>query len=187
MPSDEVSILDLTIGIGAILGADMEVVDAPALPPLIDKPFDAATYQPRTHVSSPGSISRSEGLIPGIDEYILLREPIEHLSADASTVISRSTGSYGSISGPWCWYERLPAEAHALVDVPGFGPFCSALIQMRAESLLYGALVERWWDTTESLNFSSIGELTPTPYEFLMLIGPRVGVGGPIPCDPDMT
>ncbi|KAL7196124.1 hypothetical protein ACSBR1_036192 [Camellia fascicularis] len=43
------------------------------------------------------------------------------------------------------------------------------------------------WDTTDSFHFSSIGELTLTPYDFSILTGLRVGVGGPIPCDLDMT
>ncbi|KAL7253908.1 hypothetical protein ACSBR1_008281 [Camellia fascicularis] len=123
----------------------------------------------------------------GIDEDILLREPAEHLSADASTVRARRIGGYGSISGPRRWYERLPTEVCTLVDAAGFGPFCSGLIQMRAESLLYGALVERWWDTIELFHFSSIEEPTLTLYDFSMLTGLRAGVGGPIPCDPDMT
>ncbi|KAL7170398.1 hypothetical protein ACSBR2_035297 [Camellia fascicularis] len=101
-------------------------------------------------------------------------------------VIVRRIDGYGSIFGPRHWYERLLVEVRTLVDVAGFGPFCSGLIQMRAESLLYGALVERWWDTTDSFHFSLIGELTLTPYDFLMLIALRVGVGGPIPFDPDM-
>ncbi|GMP59919.1 hypothetical protein CsSME_00023000 [Camellia sinensis var. sinensis] len=46
-----------------------------------------------------------------------------------------------------------------LVDVVSFGVFCSGLIQMRTDLLLYGALVE-------SL---------------------RTGIRGPIPFDPDMT
>ncbi|XP_028052401.1 protein MAIN-LIKE 2-like [Camellia sinensis] len=58
---------------------------------------------------------------------------------------------------------------------------------MRAETLMYGVLVERWWDTTDSFHFSSIGELTLTPYDFSMLTNLRVRVGGPIPYDPDMT
>ncbi|GMP68366.1 hypothetical protein CsSME_00028002 [Camellia sinensis var. sinensis] len=72
MASDEVPIPDLAIGIGAVLGADIESKDVLVLPPLIDRPFDAATYRPRTHAPSPGSILRFEGLIPGIDEDILL-------------------------------------------------------------------------------------------------------------------
>ncbi|KAL7175262.1 hypothetical protein ACSBR2_028966 [Camellia fascicularis] len=135
----------------------------------------------------PCGILRFEGLIYRIDEDILLQELAEHLSADASTVIARRIGGYRSISGPRRWYERLPAEVHALVDAVDFGPFCSGLIQIRAKSQLYGALVKRWWDTTNSFQFSSIGELTLTPYDFSMLTGLRVGVGDPIPYDPDMT
>ncbi|GMP93691.1 hypothetical protein CsSME_00043416 [Camellia sinensis var. sinensis] len=73
-------------------------------------PFDVATYQPRTHVPPPGGILRFEGFIPGMDEDTLLQEPMEHVSADASTVIAKRIGGYGSISGPRRWYERLPAE-----------------------------------------------------------------------------
>ncbi|KAL7170288.1 hypothetical protein ACSBR2_035206 [Camellia fascicularis] len=58
---------------------------------------------------------------------------------------------------------------------------------MRAESWLYAALVDRWWDTTSSFHFCSTGEMTLTLYNFLMLIGLLVGVGGPVPFDPDMT
>ncbi|KAL7250488.1 hypothetical protein ACSBR1_012491 [Camellia fascicularis] len=80
----------------------------------------------------------------------------------------------------------FPVEVHTCVNAVGFGPFYSGLIQMRAEPLLYGALVERWWDTTDSFHFSSIGELTLTPYDFSMLTGLRVGVGSTISFDPDM-
>ncbi|GMP34945.1 hypothetical protein CsSME_00007600 [Camellia sinensis var. sinensis] len=72
MASDDVSIPDPTIGIGAILGSNMEAEDALVLPPLIDKPFDAATYRPRTHALSPNGILRFNGLIPRIDEDIQL-------------------------------------------------------------------------------------------------------------------
>ncbi|KAL7168350.1 hypothetical protein ACSBR2_038734 [Camellia fascicularis] len=58
---------------------------------------------------------------------------------------------------------------------------------MRAKSWLYMALVERWWDTTNSFHFFSTGEMTLTPYDFSMLTGLRVGVGDPIPFNPDMT
>ncbi|KAL7264118.1 hypothetical protein ACSBR1_002131 [Camellia fascicularis] len=102
-------------------------------------------------------------------------------------VIARRIGGYGSISGPQHWYKRLPVEVRTLVNAAGFGPFYSGLIQMRAEPLLYGALVERWWDTIDSFHFSSISELTLTSYDFSMLTGLQVGVGGPILFDPDMT
>ncbi|GMP98244.1 hypothetical protein CsSME_00046209 [Camellia sinensis var. sinensis] len=72
MASNEVPIPDPAIGIGAIFGIDMEAEDAPALPPLVDRPFDAATYRPCTHAPPPSSILRFEGLIRGINEDILL-------------------------------------------------------------------------------------------------------------------
>ncbi|KAL7181429.1 hypothetical protein ACSBR1_040338 [Camellia fascicularis] len=138
MASDEVPIPDPTIGIGATLGADMEGDEAVALLSLTERPFDAATYRPRTHV------------------------------------VARRVSGYGSISSPLHWHERLPTEVPVAVDAAGFGPFCLGLIQMRAESWLYGALVERWWDTTDSFHFSSTGEMTLTPYDFSMLIGALV-------------
>ncbi|KAL7176312.1 hypothetical protein ACSBR2_029789 [Camellia fascicularis] len=175
MASGELPIPDLVIDIGAVLceGIETEDIFPPILelelPPLAERPFNVATYQPRTHALTLSGILLFEGLLLGIDEDILLREPTEHLSADASM------------------YERLPAEVCALIDAVGFGPFASGLIQTRAEPLLYGALVERWWDTTDSFHFSSIGEVTLTPYDFAMLTGLRVGVGGPIPFHPDMA
>ncbi|CAL5321845.1 hypothetical protein CsSME_00011680 [Camellia sinensis var. sinensis] len=185
--SDEVPIPEPAIGVGAALGADIEAEEAVALLPLAERPFDAVIYQPRTHVPPPSGILRFEGFIPELDEDTLLREPMELISADASTVIARRIGGYGSISGPRHWYERLPAEVRTSVDAAGFGPFCSGFIQTRVESWLYGALVERWWDTTSSFHFSFTGDMTLTPYDFLILIGLRVGVGGPVPFDPDMT
>ncbi|KAL7169689.1 hypothetical protein ACSBR2_034674 [Camellia fascicularis] len=73
------------------------------------------------------------GIIPGLEEDTLLREPTEHLSADASTVIARRIIGYGTISGPRRWYERLPTEVRTVVNAAGFGPFCSGLIQIWAE------------------------------------------------------
>ncbi|KAL7213066.1 hypothetical protein ACSBR2_015718 [Camellia fascicularis] len=50
---------------------------------------------------------------------------------------------------------------------------------------LLRALVERWWDTTNSFHLSSAGEMTMTPYDFSMITG--LGVrGDPIPFDMDM-
>ncbi|GMP81534.1 hypothetical protein CsSME_00036210 [Camellia sinensis var. sinensis] len=157
MASDEVSIPEPAIGVGISLGADMEAEEATALLFLTERPFDVATYQPSTYVPPPGGILRFKGFIPGLDKDTL--------------VITKRIGDYGSISSPQCWCERLPTEVRTLVDADGFGPFCSRLIQMRVESWLYGALVERWWDTTSSFHFSSTREMTLTPYDFSMLTG----------------
>ncbi|KAL7205284.1 hypothetical protein ACSBR2_018261 [Camellia fascicularis] len=50
---------------------------------------------------------------------------------------------------------------------------------------LLGALVERWWDTTNSFHFSIAGDMKMTPYNFAILIGIEVG-GRLIPYDIDM-
>ncbi|KAL7207245.1 hypothetical protein ACSBR1_029247 [Camellia fascicularis] len=101
MASDEVPIPDPTVGIGVALGVDMEIEEAAAaLLSFAERPFDAATYQPRTHVPPPSSILRFGGFIVRLDEDTLLREPMEHVSTDASMVIARRIGGYSSISGP---------------------------------------------------------------------------------------
>ncbi|GMP42016.1 hypothetical protein CsSME_00011900 [Camellia sinensis var. sinensis] len=115
MANDEVPIPEPAKDVGAILGTDMEVEEATALLPLTERPFDAATYRPRTHVPPPGSILRFEGFIPRLDDDTLLQEPMEHISANASMVIARRVGGYGSISGPRRWYERLPTEVCTLM------------------------------------------------------------------------
>ena len=47
------------------------------------------------------------------------------------------------------------------------------------------ALVERWWDTTNSFHFSATGDMTMTPFDFAVLTGLDVG-GWSIPYDEDM-
>ncbi|KAL7191845.1 hypothetical protein ACSBR2_023841 [Camellia fascicularis] len=72
-----------------------------------------------------------------------------------------------------------------IVDESGFGLFYSGLSRLIASWPLLGGLVKRWWDTTDSFHFSSVGEMTMTPYDFSMLTG--LGVGSdPIPFDTDM-
>ncbi|GMP88136.1 hypothetical protein CsSME_00040221 [Camellia sinensis var. sinensis] len=59
------------------------------------------------------------------------------------------------------------------------------LSRLTASRPLLGALVERWWDTTDSFHFSTVGEITMTPFDFSMLTS--IGVGGhPIPYDTGM-
>ncbi|KAL7228759.1 hypothetical protein ACSBR2_007453 [Camellia fascicularis] len=48
-----------------------------------------------------------------------------------------------------------------------------------------GALVKRWWDTTNSFHFCTTGKMTMSPYDFAMIT--CLGVGDdPIPFDSDM-
>jgi len=59
------------------------------------------------------------------------------------------------------------------------------LSRLAASRTFLGALVERWWDTTNSFHFSATGDMTMTPYNFAMLTGLDVG-GWPVPYDFDM-
>ncbi|GMP94247.1 hypothetical protein CsSME_00043772 [Camellia sinensis var. sinensis] len=83
------------------------------------------------------------------------------------------------------WYAELPEGVRDLVDLAGFGPFCVGLSRCPARRTLMAALVERWWDTTNSFHFSATGDMTMTPFDFAVLTGLDVG-GWPIPYDEDM-
>ncbi|KAL7177518.1 hypothetical protein ACSBR2_030807 [Camellia fascicularis] len=79
----------------------------------------------------------------------------------------------------------LPDGVQQIVDEARFGLFCMGLSRLMASRTLLGALVERWWDTTNSFYFSTTGDMTMTPYDFAMLTGLEVG-GQLIPYDVDM-
>jgi len=71
---------------------------------------------------------------------------------------------------------ELPAGVLHIIDEAGFSLFCTGLSCLIASRPLLGALVEMWWDTTNSFHFSTAGEMTMAPNDFSMLIG--IGVGG---------
>ncbi|GMP57280.1 hypothetical protein CsSME_00021430 [Camellia sinensis var. sinensis] len=91
---------------------------------------------------------------------------------------------YGSIIARE-WYVELPETVHHMVYGTGFGPFCTGLSRYPASRTLMGALVERWWDTTNSFHFSATGDMTMTPFDFAMLTCLDVA-GRPVPYDEDM-
>lgn len=80
---------------------------------------------------------------------------------------------------------ELPASVRHIFDEADFSLFCMGLSRHIASRPLLGALVEQWWDTTNSFHFFTTGEMTMTPYDFAMLTGIEVG-GNPIPYDIDM-
>lgn len=80
---------------------------------------------------------------------------------------------------------ELPDAARHIVDQAGFGTFCRGLSCLTTDRPLLAALVERWWDTTDSFHFSATRDMTMTPFDFSMLTD--IGVGGdPIPFDTDI-
>ncbi|KAI7982454.1 Protein MAIN-LIKE 2, partial [Camellia lanceoleosa] len=121
---------------------------------------------------------------PVADKNLLLREPEAHLSHGASEVDSRFTRRYGSTTTKE-WDMDLPDGVWQVIDEAGFGLFCMGLSHLEASRTLLGALVERWWDTTNSFHFSTIGDMTMTTYDFSMLTGLEVR-GRPIPYDSDL-
>ncbi|GMP94897.1 hypothetical protein CsSME_00044164 [Camellia sinensis var. sinensis] len=135
------------------------------LPPRV-QPFDPATFARRTPAD------------------LLLRVPESHLSHDTTEVDSRFTRGYGSTTAKE-WYMDLPDGVRQIVDETGFGLFCTGLSRLMASRTLLGALVKRWWDTTNSFHFSTTGDMTMTPYDFAMQTGLEVG-GQPIPYNSDM-
>ncbi|KAF5934510.1 hypothetical protein HYC85_030681 [Camellia sinensis] len=158
--------------------------------------FDPMTLPPRTRPFIPGRYNRPAHVLPravvrhftSFDERapgdLLLREPEHHLSYEAREVGSRSVRGYGSTAAR-DWYAELPEGVRDLVDLVGFGPFCVGLSRCSARRTLMAALVERWWDTTNSFHFSATGDMTMTPLDFAVLTGLDIG-GWPIPYDEDM-
>ncbi|GMP50871.1 hypothetical protein CsSME_00017306 [Camellia sinensis var. sinensis] len=144
--------------------------------------FDPMTLPPRTRPFIPGRYRPPAHVLPravfrhftSFDERapvdLLLREPEQHLSHEAREGSSRSVRGYGSTAAR-DWYAELPEGVRDLVDLAG--------------RTLMAALVERWWDTTNSFHFSATGDMTMTPFDFAVLTGLDVG-GWSIPYDEDM-
>ncbi|KAL7224108.1 hypothetical protein ACSBR1_025546 [Camellia fascicularis] len=152
----------------ADLEAEFEPEVEPEPLPLKVRPFDPARYHPQTHIlPTSGGIKYFIEFARSAPEDLLLRKPDSHLSAITVE------------------YDKLPAGVRDIIDEAGFGLFCSCLTQVTASYPLLGALVEKWWDTTNSFHFSTAGEMTMTPYDFAMITGLDVG-GDPIPIDTDM-
>ena len=88
---------------------------------------------------------------------------------------------YGGPSDCLAQYRRLPQVVRGLVDAAGFTVFIRILLPTRMDRKLVRALVEHWWDTTNTFHFR-FGEMTITPLDFAAITGLRVG-GDPIPFD----
>ncbi|GMQ02173.1 hypothetical protein CsSME_00048524 [Camellia sinensis var. sinensis] len=157
--------------------------DIMSLPPRI-RPFDPERYDPPEHVLPPTTFYHFTDFERQAPADLLLREPESHLSHQAREVSSHSMRGYGSILARE-WYAELPDTVRHIMDEAGFGLFCAGLSRYPANRTLMGALVERWWDTTNSFHFSAIGDMTMTPFDFAMLTGLDMA-GRPVPYDVDM-
>ena len=87
---------------------------------------------------------------------------------------SRTVRGYGSTTAR-DWYAEHPEAIRDLDDLAGFGPFCAELSRCPAKRTLMAALVERWWDTSNSFHFSATGVMTMTPFDFAVLTVLDVG------------
>ncbi|KAL7240457.1 hypothetical protein ACSBR2_006166 [Camellia fascicularis] len=164
--------------------SDHEMDPEAELLPLSVRPFDPVTYRPAIHVLPPDGLRQFRSFDKRVSPELLLREPESHLSYGASEGDSHAFRGYGNVATR-DWYMELPDAVRHIVDQASFGAFCRGLSRLTASRPLLAALVERWWDTTESFHFSATGDMTMTPYDFSMLTG--IGVGGdPIPFDTDM-
>ncbi|KAL7193925.1 hypothetical protein ACSBR2_025547 [Camellia fascicularis] len=103
----------------------------PKLSPLRVRPFDPATYHPRTYVMAPRGMLRFEDFAGGVLEDFLLREHSFHLSYDATKGYALAWRGYGVVTTRY-WYQELPARVRELVDEAGFGLFCSRLARLQA-------------------------------------------------------
>ncbi|GMP70538.1 hypothetical protein CsSME_00029349 [Camellia sinensis var. sinensis] len=157
--------------------------DIMALPPRV-RPFIPERYVPRAHILPRAIFYHFTDFDDRAPGDLLLREPESHLSHEAREVSSRVTRGYGSIVAR-DWYAELPEAVRDWVDLAGFGPFCAGISRYPASRTFMGALVERWWDTTNSFHFSSAGDMTMTPFDFAVLTGLDVG-GWAIPYDENM-
>ncbi|GMP24169.1 hypothetical protein CsSME_00001532 [Camellia sinensis var. sinensis] len=161
---------------------------SPEIPPQFFPEMEAepgpVQLPPKTYVLPPESVRHFKGFERDAQDDLLLRQSASHLSYGATEEDSRSIRGYGATSARE-WYMELPDGVRHIVDEAGFSLFCMGLSHLIASRPLLGALVERWWDTTNSFHFSTAGEMTMTPYDFSMLTGIEVG-GRPIPYDTDM-
>lgn len=114
---------------------------------------------------------------------MVLREPNTHLS-----VLNRENNKYvrgfGGPANVKAFYKDLPKRAKKLVNDAGFGEIVELLDETSSDHVQMTTLIERWWDTTNTLHFP-FGEATLTPLDFAAITGIRVG-GDRIPFDMDL-
>ncbi|KAH7858103.1 hypothetical protein Vadar_020029 [Vaccinium darrowii] len=146
-------------------------------------PFTPATYVPRVHFFVPQGCDTYTPLLPTYPDTSVVRDRSTHI-AYRNPLTQRSLGGYGGSARSLEYYRALPSRVRALVDASGFTVFIRLLTVTRTDRKLIRALVERWWDTTNTFHFR-FGEMTITPLNFAAITGLRVG-GEPIPFDSEL-
>ncbi|KAI8568503.1 hypothetical protein RHMOL_Rhmol02G0205200 [Rhododendron molle] len=84
---------------------------------------------------------------------------------------------WGSCPQVYEWYERLPQGAKDAVALAGFELLILGFHLPKVELGLTTALVEWWWDTTNTFHLPEAGEMTITPGDFALLTGGYFGRG----------
>ena len=81
---------------------------------------------------------------------------------------------HGSLAHAYKWYSKiLPPPVVEMVDRVGFGGFVRLLEKSTNDLVHVYALVERWWDSTNTFHLP-FEEMTMTPYDFSMITGLKV-------------
>ncbi|GMP75366.1 hypothetical protein CsSME_00032489 [Camellia sinensis var. sinensis] len=116
-----------------------------------------------------------DGGSPGMEgdpEHVLLPSRVRPFDLEAyhPKRDSHSILGYGTTFARE-WYMDLPISFRQIINEAGFGLFCTGLSRLIVSRALLGALVERWWDTTNFFHFSTAGDMTMTLYDFVMLTG----------------
>ncbi|KAI8572489.1 hypothetical protein RHMOL_Rhmol01G0203200 [Rhododendron molle] len=144
--------------------------------------FDATTYTPLVHIIGGGGSLRYRPPLCDASAEILHKDPEQHFGF-TNRKANEKLRMLGSGPQVFEWYERLPQSARDAVALAGFERLILGFRLPKAELGLTTALVERWWDTTNTFHLLEAGEMTITPGDFALLTGLRVG-GDPLPIDP---
>ncbi|KAL6997611.1 hypothetical protein U1Q18_007739 [Sarracenia purpurea var. burkii] len=143
---------------GTTVGGNVAAGDVGDIFPFLEAPlgmskfFNPTIYAHRAHPLGEVVMWRWEPM-DATDTEILLHSPNEHLS-----------------------------YTNSIVDGVGFQCFILILERNSGDHIQLTALTERWWDTTNTLHFSTF-EATITPLAFAIITSVRVG-GYALPYDP---
>ena len=97
----------------------------------------------------------------------------------SQTVVLQSLKSRGSLQVLKNMWKALSPNIKNIINEAGFGTFFEAPLNQETHEYkdlqLLLTLAERFWDTTCTFHFPSIGEVMLTPYDFSIITGLRLG------------